>query len=264
MEPFFLRALLAGLGLALISAPLGCFLVWQRMAFFGETIAHACLLGVALGLAFHLDLTAAALVMAMLVGLFLVLLGRQRAVPVDSLLSLLSHVSLALGVLATAMVKGRSVDLVSYLFGDIFSVSVDDLAWLVAGGIVVLAGMAWLWRSLLAVAVHEEIAAAEGIDCERVRLLFVLLLALVIAIALKVVGALLTVAFLIIPAAAARPLATTPERMAAIAALIAALGVVCGLSLSLAFDTPGGPSIVVALAMLAGMSLSRAAFARVR
>jgi zinc transport system permease protein len=264
MEPFFLRALLAGLGLAVVSAPLGCFLVWQRMAFFGETIAHACLLGVALGLALHLDLTAAAVAVALLSGLSLVLLGRQRAVPADTLLSLLSHAALALGVLATAMAQGRSVDLMGYLFGDIFSVTYDDLVWLALGGLIVLAGMARLWRPLLAIAVHEEIAAAEGVDRGRVRLLFVLLLALVIAIALKVVGALLAVAFLIIPAAAARPLSTTPERMAAIAACVAVLGVTAGLSMSLAFDTPGGPSIVVALAVLAGLSLSRAAAARAR
>lgn len=258
MDPFLARALAAGLGLSLISAPLGCFLVWQRMAFFGETVAQASLIGIALGLAFNLNLTASALAVAVLVAGLLIALSRQRIVPVDALLSLLAHASLALGVLATTLVKGRSVDLVSYLFGDIFAVTREDLLWVGGGVIVVLGALTRLWRPMLALAVHEELAAAEGVDRERVKAMFVVLLALVIAIAMKVVGILLTVAFLIIPAATARPLARTPERMAAIAALVSCAGVTAGLAMSLTLDTPGGPSIVAVLSVLAGVSLAMA------
>jgi zinc transport system permease protein len=262
MEPFLVRALLAGIGLAVIAAPLGCFLVWQRMAFFGETVAQAALIGVGLGLAFNLDVTAAALATTVLVALILVALGRQQVVPLDTLLSLLAHGSLALGVLATALVKGRSVDLMGYLFGDILAVTRDDLLWLAASGIVVAAGLWRLWQPLLALAVHEELAAAEGVDRDLARIPFVLMLAVVVAMAMKIVGILLTVAFLIIPAAAARPLASTPEQMAGLAALAGSLGVAGGLALSLTLDTPGGPSIVVVLAALAGLSLVRVAWRR--
>ena len=259
MEPFLLRALAAGLGLAVIAAPLGCFLVWQRMAFFGETVAQASLIGVALGLAFNLDMTAAALASTVVVALLLLALGRQNLVPLDTLLSLLAHGSLALGVLATALVKGRSVDLMGYLFGDILAVTREDLMWLAASGILVLGGLHRLWQPLLSMAVHEELAAAEGVDRDRVRLIFVLLLAVVVAMAMKIVGILLTVAFLIIPAAAARPLSSTPEQMVWRAALLGAVGVACGLMLSLTLDTPGGPSIVVVLTAIAGLSLAAAA-----
>lgn len=262
MDPFLVRALVAGLGLAVIAAPLGCFLVWQRMAFFGETVAQASLIGIALGLAFNLNLTAAALVVALLVAGLLIVLSRQRLVPLDSLLSLLAHASLALGVLATTLVKGRSVDLMGYLFGDIFAVTREDLAWLAGGGLVVLVALSRLWRPLLSMAVHEELAAAEGADRERVKAAFVLLLALVIAIAMKVVGILLTVAFLIIPAATARPLSDTPERMVLLSALVAAAGVAGGLAMSWSLDTPGGPSIVVVLAGMAGCSLLATALRR--
>lgn len=259
MEPFLLRALTAGLGLAVISAPLGCLLVWQRMAFFGEAVAQASLIGVALGLAYDIDTTAAALGATMLVALVLVGLSRQQMVPMDAILSLLAHSALAFGVLATALVKGRSVDLMGYLFGDILAVSRQDLLWLAAGGLVVGLTLWKLWHPLLSMAVHEELAAAEGVDRERTRAVFVLLLALVVAIAMKIVGVLLTVAFLIIPAAAARPMASTPERMVVYAAAAGAIGVAGGLGLSLSLDTPGGPSIVVVLALLAGLSLVRAA-----
>ena len=264
MEPFLIRALAAGLGLAVIAAPLGCLLVWQRMAFFGEAVAQASLIGVALGLAFDIDTTAAALGATILVAFVLIGLSRQQLVPLDTILSLLAHSALAFGVLATALVKGRSIDLMGYLFGDILAVSRQDLAWLTAGGIVVGVTLWRLWQPLLSMAVHEELAAAEGVDRDRVRAVFILLLALVVAIAMKIVGVLLTVAFLIIPAAAARPLSSTPERMVVLAALAGAIGVAGGLWLSLTLDTPGGPSIVVVLACLAGASLVHATLRRPR
>ncbi len=259
MEPFLLRALAAGVGLAVIAAPLGCFLVWQRMAFFGETVAQASLIGVALALGFGLDVTATVLAASIAVALLLVALQRQKVVPVDSLLSLLAHSSLAIGVLATALVKGRSIDLMGFLFGDILAVTRMDLVWLGISGAIVLVALSRLWQPLLALAVHEELAAAEGVARERVRALFVILLAVTIAMAMKIVGVLLTVAFLIIPAAAARPLSTTPEGMVRLAAALGAAGVVGGLALSLAADTPGGPSIVAVLALIAALSLTWAA-----
>lgn len=259
MEPFLLRALAAGAGLAVIAAPLGCFLVWQRMAFFGETVAQASLIGVALALALNLDVTATVLAASIAMALLLVALGRQKLVPVDSLLSLLAHSSLAIGVLATALVKGRSIDLMGFLFGDIFAVTREDLLWLAVCGLVVLVTLWRLWQPLLSIAVHEELAAAEGVAHERTRVVFVILLAVVIAMSMKIVGVLLTVAFLIIPAAAARPLSSTPEGMAWLAAALGVAGVAGGLGLSLAGDTPGGPSIVAVLALIAALALGAAA-----
>ncbi len=258
MEPFLLRALAAGVGLAVIAAPLGCFLVWSRMAFFGETVAQASLIGVALALAFDIDVTATVLVACVAMALLLVALSRQSLVPVDSLLSLLAHSSLAIGVLATALAKGRSIDLMGFLFGDILSVTTGDLAWLGMCGLVVIAVLWRLWQPLLSIAVHDELAAAEGINRDRARIVFVVLLAVVIAMAMKIVGVLLTVAFLIIPAAAARPLSKTPEAMASLAALLGALGVAGGLGLSMLADTPGGPSIVAVLALIAAMTMAGA------
>lgn len=264
MEPFLLRALAAGLGLAVVSAPLGCFVVWQRMAYFGETIAQASLIGIALGLAFNLDLTASALAVAALVAVLLLMISRQRLLPLDSILGLLAHAALALGVIATALAGGPQVDLMGYLFGDIFAVTPSDLVWVGLGGVAVLATLAWLWQPLLSMAVHDELAAAEGIDRERIQAIFVIVLALAIAVAMKVVGILLAVAFLIMPAAAARPLSATPERMAVLAAIIAAAGVLGGLALSFRLDVPGGPAIVVVLAAIATLSLLSAVVRRTR
>lgn len=248
-EPFLMRALLAGLGLAVVAAPLGCFIVWRRMAYYGETVAQAGLIGIAAGLALSLDLTASVLIVTLLVSGLLVLLSRQQIVPFDSLLGLLAHTALAVGVIAASLVRGPQIDLMAFLFGDIFAITSTDLQWIFIGGTAALAALVFLWRPLLAISVHEDLAAAEGTRTDRIKLMFVLVLALVVAIAIKIVGVLLTIAFLIMPAAAARPLSETPEQMALFAAIFGALSVALGLFVSVSFDTPGGPSIVLMLAL---------------
>lgn len=249
-EPFVMRALLAGLGLALIAAPLGCFVMWRRMAYYGETVAQSGLIGIALGLGLALNLTGSVLVVTLLVSGLLLLLSRQEIVPLDSLLGILAHAALALGVIVASLVRGPQVDLMAFLFGDIFAVTVVDLRWVLFGGIGSLIALMVIWRPLLALSVHEDLAAAEGVPVDRVKLIFMIILALVVAIAIKIVGVLLTVAFLIIPAAAARPLSETPEQMAFFAAIFGMLSVAMGLFVSISIDTPGGPSIVLVLTIL--------------
>ncbi len=258
LEPFFLRALAAALGLALIAAPLGALVVWQRMAYFGETMAQASLLGVALSLAVGASATISVLVVAVLAALLISLLSRQQVLPLDSVLGLLHHGSLAAGIIAVALVAGPSVDLLGYLFGDIFAVRPSDFIWIYGGGAVVLGVLFFIWQPMLRLAVHEELAVAEGVPGTPIKAVFMLLLAITIAIAIKILGVLLVIAFLVVPAAAARPFARTPEQMVAATVLIAAGGVVAGLMLSARSDAPGGPAIVLVLAVLALASLIRA------
>ena len=256
IEPFLLRALAAGIGLAIIAAPLGAILVWNRMAYFGETVAQASLVGVALGLLLHIDVTISVVITTLAVAGLLILLGRQKLVPLDAILGLTHHGTLALGVIATALIAGPSVDLMGYLFGDVFAVTQSDLWLIYCGGAVVLAIMAWLWQPLLRIAVHEELATAEGVASRRVRAAFIVVLALTIAFAMKIVGILLAIAFLIVPVVAARPFASTPEGLVVTAAAVGATSVALGLTLSSNADAPGGPSIVLCMALIAGLSLA--------
>jgi zinc transport system permease protein len=256
IEPFLLRALAAAIGLAIVAAPLGAILVWNRMAYFGESVAQASLVGVALGLALNVNLTASVIVTTLAVAALLIVLGRQKVVPIDSILGLTHHGALALGVIATSMLAGPSVDLMGYLFGDVFAVTTEDLWWVYGGGAVVLGVMAWLWQPLLRLAVHEELAAAEGVPREFVRAAFIVVLALTIAVAMKIVGILLAIAFLIVPVVAARPFSSTPERLVVIAAFVGITSVIGGLALSSNADAPGGPSIVLVMAVIAAMSLA--------
>lgn len=249
LDDFQTRALLAGLGLALAAGPLGSFVVWRRMAYFGDATAHAAILGVALALALQLPVGAGVLIVSLAMALTVSTLA-ARGWAMDTTLGVLAHAALAFGLVAVSFVPGVRADLSAYLFGDILAVSRADVGLVWGGAAVVLALLVWRWQALLTATLSEELAHAHGIRPNREQLVLTVALALVVAVALKVVGALLIAAMLIIPAAAARALSRTPEAMAGLAVGIGALSVVAGLQLSLWQDTPAGPSIVTAAALV--------------
>ncbi len=258
LDDFFMRALIAGIGLALVTGPAGCFVVWRRLAYFGETIAHSSLLGVALAIVLQFNLVVGILISAALVAFIMFYLDRRGTLPTDTLLGLLAHGGLALGLVILSFFPSMRIDLHGLLFGDILAVQQIDLAVIWGAGAVVLGVLAWLWRPLLAATVNPDLAAVAGLKPERARLIFGLLVAAIIAVAIKIVGILLIVALLIIPAATARRFAPSPEWMAVGAAAVGASATVGGLYASATWDTPSGPSIVVtALALFAPTSSGR-------
>lgn len=261
-DDFVLRAVAAGLGVALVAAPLGCFVVWRRMAYFGDTLSHSALLGVALGVILHVNPMLGVLLAALGCGVLLFVLQRFGEFASDTILGILAHSTLAAGVVVLSFFEHIRVDLFAYLFGDILAVLPEDLLWIALGGTTVLVMLIFLWRPLLSTTVQPDLAAVEGVPVVWVRLAFILLLAIVVAVAMRIVGILLITSLLVIPPATARRLARTPIQMAVIAAALAAVAVVTGLAGSLVWDTPTGPSMVVAaallfVAVLAGTSLVR-------
>ena len=249
MADFILYALLGGLGVACIAGPLGSFVVWRRMAYFGDTLAHSALLGISIGFLFDINLTLAVIACCIGLAVMLVLLQRQRVVATDTLLGIMAHSALSLGLVAVALLEIR-VDLMAYLFGDLLAISEYDLYWIFGGGALVLMLLKLLWEPLLAITINEELAAVEGVNVPIIRLILMLLIAIVIAIAMKIVGLLLITALLIIPAATARRMASTPEQMAIGAALAGCVSVTGGLAMSWHLDTPAGPSVVVVALLL--------------
>ena len=254
MDDFLLRALAAGVGVALVAGPFGSFVIWRRMAYFGDTLAHASLLGVALGFALRVNPAVGVLAVCAGVALLLLVLQRRKRLPGDAILGILSHGALSLGLVTVAFLETLRVDLISYLFGDVLAVTRGDLFWIYGGGGAALAALLALWKPLLAMTVHEDLARVEGVRVDLIQSAFVLLLAVVVALLMKVVGMLLITALLIIPAAAARRFARSPEAMAVAAALLGCVAVGIGLWGSLRWDTPAGPSVVVAAAALFAMS----------
>jgi len=255
VDDFFINALLAGVGVAAVAGPMGSFVIWRRMAYFGDTLAHSALLGVALGFVLGVNIYIGIITACALAAVALVALQRQRNLASDTLLGILSHGGLALGLIAVSVLDGQRMDLMGYLFGDILAVTGEDIIVIYGGGGVIGLVMAAIWRPLLSATVHEEVAFVEGVPVAGVRLAFMLLLALVISVAMKIVGILLVTSLVIVPAAAVRPLARGPEQMAILAAIAGVVAVAGGLSMSLVFDTPSGPSIVVAALGLFALGL---------
>lgn len=249
LDDFFIRALFAGIGVALIAGPLGCIIVWRRLAFFGDTLAHGGLAGVALGLIAGINITLTVLLLCILLALALYGLQGQTKFASDTLLGVLSHAVFAIGLIVVALMTVQ-LDLESLLFGDILAVGQSDLAIIYGGGAVVLLVLWKIWTPLFAMTVNRDLAEAEGSNVSRVSLISVLLLAGVVALSLKIMGALLVSAMLVIPAATARTFTRTPEAMACGAVIIGILAVIGGLFGSLQWDLPTGPSVVACASLL--------------
>lgn len=261
MLEFLLPSILAGLGIALIAGPLGSFVVWRKMAYFGDTLAHASLMGLALGFLFNINLYFALLICCLMLAVLLVTLQKQKLVATDTLLGILAHSALSLGLVAVSFLDNVRVDLMSYLFGDLLAVSPTDLVFIYAGAAVIGLVLAIFWRPLLSTTVNEDLAAVDGINIDLMRLILMLLVGIVIAVGMKFVGALIMTSLLIIPAATARKFSSTPEQMAFLASVIGSIAVFGGLSLSWFYDTPAGPSVVISAAamfMLSQMYRTRA------
>ena len=253
LDDFLTRAALAGIGVAMATGPLGCFVVWRRMAYFGDATAHAAVLGVALALSFEISMTVGVLVAALAMALTVSALA-GRGFAVDTLLGVAAHGALAVGLVAVALNRQPGLDLEGFLFGEILAVNRTDLVVIWGGAALVVACLAWRWRALLTATLNPDLAFASGLNPDRERMVLTVALAMVVAVSLKVVGALLITAMLIIPAASARPLARTPEAMAVIAVAMGVASVLGGLQTSLILDTPTGPTIVAIAAGLFTMS----------
>lgn len=250
MIEFLLPSILAGLGIALIAGPLGSFVVWRKMAYFGDTLAHASLMGLALGFLLDVNLYLALTICCLALAIVLVSLQKQKLVATDTLLGILAHSSLSLGLVTVSVLDNVRIDLMSYLFGDLLAVTPEDIAYIFTGVIVVSALMMFFWRPLLSTTVNEELAAVEGHNVDLMRLILMLMVGLVIALGMKFVGALIMTSLLIIPAATARRFSRTPEQMAILASVLGAISVLLGLSMSWHLDTPAGPSVVISATAL--------------
>ncbi|MBG6247848.1 MULTISPECIES: zinc ABC transporter permease subunit ZnuB [Symbiopectobacterium] len=257
MIDILLPGWLAGIFLACAAGPLGSFVVWRRMSYFGDTLAHTSLLGVAIGFLLDINIYYAVILVTLLLALGLVWLERRPYLAIDTLLGIMAHSALSLGLVVVSLMNNIRVDLMAYLFGNLLSVTTQDL-WLIGPGVlVVIAIMCWQWRSLLSMTISQELAHVDGVNLQRTRLILMLVTALTIGLAMKFVGALIITSLLIIPAATARSFARTPEQMAGLAVVLGMLAVTGGLIFSAFYNTPAGPSVVLSASFLFMLSLIR-------
>tara|TARA_B100001142_G_scaffold152664_1_gene153244 strand:- start:398 stop:1189 length:792 start_codon:yes stop_codon:yes gene_type:complete len=257
LDDFLIRALIAGIGIALVAGPLGCFVVWRRLSFFGDTLAHSALLGVLLSISFNINISITIFVVSSLVALLLLRLEKTTYLAGDSLLGLISHSSLAIGLLILGFLSFIRFDIMGILFGDILSVNTNDLLVIWIGGALILFVLWFIWKPLFASTVNYDLAEAEGMNPERVNTIFTILLAALIAISIKMVGILLITGLLIIPTAMARNLSNNPRQMVILSIVGGLLSVFIGLYASFEINTSSGPSIVSVALILFILSLTR-------
>jgi len=242
---FISLAIFAGLSIALVAGPVGCFVVWRRMAYFGDSLAHAALLGIGAGLMLEINLQMTVLAVCLLAVPIILMITHSRHVADDTALGIISHASLAIGLTAVSLATNGSIDLSAFLFGDILALSEQDVITLIVIAAIILTVMIRLWRQFVYITIHAELASVEGLASRRLEIILMTLIACLVAVGMQVVGALLIGSMLIIPAAAAGLVSSTPERMGWISALFACIAVSGGLALSWFLDTPAGPSAVV-------------------
>lgn len=254
-DDFFIRALIAGVGIAIIAGPLGCLVIWRRLSYFGDTLSHSALLGVTLAYAFSINITLSVFVISSIVAILLINLQKRTKLAGDSLLGLLAHSTLAIGLVLIGFLSSIRFDLMGLLFGDILAVTTEDITLVWIGGIIILGILYYIWKSIFSATVNYDLAAAEGMRPEISNLIFTLLLAAVIALSIKMIGALLITGLLLIPAAIARNLSNSPKQMIIISVLAGIASVVIGLFTSLELNTSSGPSIIVVSLALFVLSL---------
>uniref|UniRef100_Q0I4A8 High-affinity zinc uptake system membrane protein ZnuB n=1 Tax=Histophilus somni (strain 129Pt) TaxID=205914 RepID=Q0I4A8_HISS1 len=248
-------AWLTGILLSFITAPLGAFVVWRKMAYFGDTLAHSALLGVTLGIFLHINPYVAILILTVLLAILMVWLESNTQYSIDTLLGIIAHSCLSLGVVTVALLQNVRVDLMAYLFGDLLALGFDDLYFIAIGVSIVLGILIFFWQPLLSITVSPELAQVEGINIKRMQFLLMILTALTIALSMKFVGALIITSLLIIPAATAKRFARSPEMMVIIAIFVSMISITLGLTLSAFYDTPSGPSVVISSTFLFILSL---------
>ena len=254
-DDFFVRALFAGIGIAFVTGPLGCFVVWRRLSYFGDTLAHSALLGVTMAYTLDLNIAISVFLIYSVIALILIQLQKKTNLPGDALLGLLAHSSLAVGLVVIGFLTFIRFDIMGLLFGDILAVTTDDLLIIWTGGALILLVLKLIWKPLFASTVNYELAEAEGLNPDRAKAIFTILMAAVIAISIKMVGLLLITGMLIIPAAMARNISDSPQKMVIFSIIGGLLSVVLGLYSSLEFNTSSGPSIIAASLVLFMLSL---------
>ena len=255
LDDFFVRALVAGIGMAIVAGPLGCFVIWRRLAYFGDTLAHSGLLGVTIGFILNIDLSLSVFVISGIIAFFLLVLQKKTKLAGDSLLGLLAHSSLAIGLVFIAILSSIRFDLMGLLLGDILSVSINDILIIWFGGGLLLLVLFFIWKSLFAATISYDLAKAEGMSPELSNYLFTILLAGIIAISIKMIGVLLITGLLLIPPAMSRNFSNSPKQMIIFSIIGGVISVIIGLFCSLQLNTPSGPSIIVASLLLFIISL---------
>ena len=269
--------LIAPLVLAVIAGPVGCLIVWRRMAYFGDAIAHSALLGVAVGLFIGFAPNIGVALISAFFAVLLVYLQHRRKLSIDTLLGILAHGALALGLLLvfwSAVETGHGVHneaehkidphqlLETYLLGSLENISMYQNISLIIGASVIGVILKLIWEPLILMTLNMDLARAEGVPTLRLQYIMMGIMTSLVVMGMQITGVLFISSLLIIPAAAARQISTTPEKMIIWAIIFAFSGVSIGYLASKLADLPPGPAIISTITTIFIISLLISIFLR--
>ena len=245
LDDFLVRSILAGLMMVSIAAPMGCLMVWQRLAFLSDTLGHAAVLGVGIGLLLEVNPMFGVLAVVILIVFSLSQVANFNNALSETTLAIISHTGLAGGLILLGALPSNSVSLEAILFGDLLATTRSDLLMILVTTLILLVLLIRHWRPFVALSVSREIAQAEGISVRKEQFLMYMMIALLVAVLMKVMGVLLIAAMLVIPTTSARLLSQNPEQMVWFSAAFGILSLAGGITGSFQFDWQTGPSIVL-------------------
>ncbi len=246
LDDFIIRALLGGIAVAIAAGPLGSVLVWKRMSFFSDAISHSAILGLVIGIILGMNQYVSVALFALLFALFVTLFKTKNFFPNDSLLNIFAQGALSLGIILFYITK-TNFNITNILFGDILAISYNDIIISYLGSIFILTSLLYIWRDLLLMIISEDLAKVEGINVRKISFIFTTIVAIMVALSVKIVGIMMVSSLLVIPACFARVFSKTPERMAFLASIFGIAAILIGTLLSTYFDIPTGPNIVLVL-----------------
>jgi zinc transport system permease protein len=242
MDQFLINAIIGGISIAAIAGLLGSFVLWKNMSYFGDALSHSSLLGVTIGILLNINLTIAVIAISAIFALIFSI--NKVKYSSDSILGILSYSALSLAVIIASYSK-ISIDLMSYLFGDILAINAEDIYYLILCAIFISSWFYYNWSKLILLCVSSELLNSEGGNVQALKLGFSLILALFIAISFKIVGIFLITAMLIIPASSALVISRSPFQMVINSIIIGCFSIIIGMGLAISLDFPTGPAIII-------------------
>ena len=245
MDNFILLAIISGIGIAFITGLLGCFVVWKKMAYFGESLGHSAVLGIGIGLLLGIGDNIAVLLVIITFSLIVTYLQNKEAFSNDLILAVLAHGLLSIGIILISINPDPNFNLHSFLFGDILTVSLNEIFLIFLSAIFIYLIILTNWKALLITIISKDLAKSQNINNFKIELLFTFTMALAVAISIKIIGALLITSMLIIPSSCAKQLVNNPKNMVIISIIISILSILIGILCSYYFDIPSGPAIIL-------------------
>jgi len=243
--PFIQRALIASLIVGILCPFVGNFVVLRKMSFFSDAISHSAFAGIAVGALLGIDLSLSSLVVAILIAFFIAFLSEKTTLSHDTIIGIAFSGSIATGILIIGMLKGYRMDVFTFLFGDILAITRTDLVLLLLICIISIGVLTVFLKPFLQITFNRELARIEGINVRVFEYMLFFIIAVVVTVSLKIIGIILVTSLLIVPAAAAKNLASSMKHLFVLSCVFGIISGITGLLGSVYLNTPSGPTIVL-------------------